>query len=136
VKIYIAGSSHELDLVSRYMRAVERQGHELTYDWVSAVKQEGAANAITLEKACTYAQLDLDAVAQAHVLWLLVPDIGGRGCWVEYGFALASDDIVTVVSGVHAVSIFSSLADHRFGAHDDALSWLNGAELENDVCVS
>ena len=67
---------------------------------------------------------EIRAAANCAYFWLLAPEHGGRGCFVEMGAALQSTrEPWIVVSGAHDRFIFGALADSRFDQHDAALAF-------------
>lgn len=131
MRIYIAGSSKETEACAKMMRAVEAQGHMITHDWTEAVMANGGeGNPVGLsnEAAAEYATLDLQAVAQAGVIWLMCPDKPTCGAWVQLGYALAIKEhyprLRILISGNMAQCIFTRLGTHFFKTHEEALEWL------------
>lgn len=119
-RIYVAGSSDELDRAAEAIAAVRAEGWELTHDWVSVIRGVGHANpgAAKRETRAQWALADIDGVYRADAVWLLSPLKGAaRGAFVELGYVLAlkrevprSDGRRIVVSGP-IVSIFCAVAD-------------------------
>jgi len=128
LRIYIAGASKEMDLISSYMRKVESLGHTISLDWTVPIRENialGKTDAdLTKEDRKRHANADMFAVGDADLVWLLVPaePKSSLGCWIEFGLAVAFGCHV-IVSGPNA-SIFCELADHLFATHDEALEWL------------
>lgn len=124
MKIYIAGSSNELDLCDSYMKRVRALGHTITVDWVEMIRLKGSANPrdASVDERRNYAYDDLAGVAEADLVWLLIPKIGGKRCWVELGAAIAQGKQV-IASGDTLCSIFCALVD-EFPDHEMALEWL------------
>lgn len=119
LRIYIAGASKEPERVRHAMQRAADLGYEITYDWLTAVEVEGAANeGLADVKRKHYARADLDAIRAANVVWLLAPEGGSTGAWVELGFALALGRIVFVSGRSRQRCIFTSLALFEFD--DDA----------------
>jgi hypothetical protein len=124
VKIYVAGSSNELDRLERFMDAFEAAGHEITLRWTALVRAAAAEGftsdtQIPVHKAVVDARADLDAIDRCDCFVLVVPEppSRGRGAWVELGYALrpgangASPWVIVI--GQHArISIFTSRADY------------------------
>lgn len=128
-QIYIAGSSRELDRVQQAMAAAVALGFTNAYDWTRAV----AASPIhdrDMPRAARlhHAHTEVAAVVDSPFFWLLVPNEGGRGAWVEYGMAVNGGELdqVVVASGpLHRESIFCSLADYECVSDEEALAWLD-----------
>ena len=99
MRIYVAGSSREIDRVREVQVALRDFGAEITHDWTEAVERWGSrGSALTAEQRAECARADLeDGVAAADVLLVLWPLAGGIGTYIELGFALglahARDDV-------------------------------------------
>jgi len=129
MKIYIAGSSNELETVRPWITACKDIGLDITLDWTIPVeKQGGNPTNLPEEERQGFAIEDLTAVEQADIFWLLVPsNHTSRGCWVEFGYARAmalSNEIITIASGDIKVSIFTAVADYAFLAHQQAFEFI------------
>jgi nucleoside 2-deoxyribosyltransferase len=122
MRIYVAGSSDQLERVEDAMIALERKGHTICHDWVTPVKQVGEANPpdASLYARLRWARDDLAGVDSAQVLWVLMPSKEGFGAGVELGYAIAKG-IPIVVSGCHTRSIFTAFATECFDRDDQAL---------------
>ncbi len=122
MKVYVAGSSAEMEDVERFMNALRAEKIEITCDWPAAIRAAGDANPADdaiREKA---ANEDLDGVESADIFWLMVPaQKGSAGAWVELGYAIARDMRI-VISGEFRKCIFTSLADEMFDTHEAALA--------------
>lgn len=125
LKVYVAGSSKELDRVADAMAALRESGVEVTHDWVEVIKARGSANPLGASAAdcAQWAWEDLLGVRAADVVWLMVPAQGGLGCYVEYGYALALN-IPVVISGEYGRTIFTALTDECHEYDSDALEAL------------
>lgn len=94
LRVYVAGASKEAQRCRYMMDAVVRVGAVLTLDWLAAIEKEGAANeGLTHEKRQHYAKEDMQAVLDAHVLFLLAPMLPSTGAWTELGIALAANKL-------------------------------------------
>ncbi len=142
MRIYLAGSSNELDLCAGYMDRLRAAGHTITVDWVANIREVAAKNGFDNSANPREASEvdrqkwsfdDLSGVESADLIWLLVPQVGGKGCWVELGYAIAMvrfadatarvrDKHTIVVSGDYKTCIFTSRADAQFETHEEALS--------------
>ncbi len=90
MKLYIAGSSKDLDRCERAIAAVRALGHEVTFDWCAHVRSSpSGANVGSDAVLAEAARLCLAGVMRAHLLWLLVPavDKPSAGAWWEVGAA-------------------------------------------------
>jgi len=126
VKLYIAGSSKELERCEGAIRLMGKFGFVITCDWVAAVKAEGLANeGLDDEKRMHYAAADIHGVQDADLFWLMAPNTS-TGAWTELGIALArSLRPCIVVSGpARQKSIFASLADYETDSDLDALLYI------------
>lgn len=110
MKIYVAGSSRELDRARAAIAACRARGWQVTGDWPAEIDRAGRANrGLSLAERRGAAVSCLHGVRQADALWLLVPgeDVPSAGCWVELGVALeAGPRIAIVASGDTERSVF------------------------------
>jgi hypothetical protein len=103
------------------MSRLREAGISISFDWTDCAFKAGP----TLEEELKFALLDLRGVEMSDLLWLAVPDIGGCGCFIEMGYALACGKAV-VVSGPHR-TIFDTLKNCKcFQEHDEALEAIIG----------
>ena len=123
LKVYLAGSSRELDDVKRYMAALRDAGIEITADWVAAIEAAGDANPADDEVRRKASDADLDGVDDADIVWLMVPREGSAGAWVELGYAIAHAKTI-VVSGEYRKCTFTVEADVLLEHHEAALAWI------------
>lgn len=121
-RIYVAGSSAQLERARAAMDALKERGYLVAHDWVTEVEKVGSANPpdAPMAKQAAWAREDLQGVLFADYLWLLMPAEEGWGAAVELGYALANS-VPVIISGLHNRSIFSSLAAERFDRDDQAL---------------
>ena len=83
MKVYVAtrtGRKHEARRAQDALRAL---GHEITQDWTLELPTR-----VTPEFAERKSVEDLDGVARADA-FILIADPGGRGMYVELGYAMA-----------------------------------------------
>lgn len=97
MKIYIAGSSapSERERVERWHKHLLRFGVEVVSTWLDSVAKhngDGNPRELSVERRRDIVGKNLEEVAQADLLWFLVPpaDAPTRGAWVEWGVALAA----------------------------------------------
>lgn len=111
MRIYVAGSSRQLERVKAAMAALRSLGHTITHDWVALVEEYGEANPVDAATSTMrrWAADDLAGVYNADMVWLLMPETEGFGAAVEMGYAIAHG-VPVIVSGAHARSVFTSLA--------------------------
>lgn len=120
MKIYVAGSSNELERARRWIRELRATGWTITGDWPEVIAAVGDANPRDASEAerWRWSYDDLEAVNRADVVWLLAPAVGtGRGAYCEVGYALACGKHV-ISSGDTRQSIF--LAQTKEYATDEA----------------
>jgi nucleoside 2-deoxyribosyltransferase len=107
LRVYVAGSSLQIERVKAAQRALEERGHVVSHDWSSLIEEHGANPLDASDKQITqWASDDLHGVYNADVVWLLMPSDGGFGAAVALGYALAHSKPV-VISGAYARSIFT-----------------------------
>jgi nucleoside 2-deoxyribosyltransferase len=126
MKVYVAGASAERGEVSKYMQLLRDAGITVTLDWVAIIDGEdgGVSNeGLSTERRRELAKADLQGVADADIVWLIVPNNFSAGAWVELGYAFGLGKSV-IASGNYERSIFTSHCVVEFRSHDDALAWL------------
>ena len=114
LRVYVAGSSREMDRARAAMDYVRELGGVITFDWVAEIERVGSANdGLTDEQRRSSAAADLEGVEACDVFWLLAPETPSTGAWVELGIALGlRESIRIIVSGPGSKrSIFSALAN-------------------------
>lgn len=127
MRIYVAGSSDELDRVAAFMGKARALRFEVTFDWVAEIRAVGAANPpdVTRKRRRQWAEADLLGVRQADVFVMLAPEIGhARGAFYELCHAV-DRRITSIVAGpTHACSIFSALASYEVPTESAVLDLL------------
>jgi hypothetical protein len=127
LRVYVAGAARELDRCKRMIAAARAIPNvEISRDWtpdIDAAQLAGKRDAdYSDNERLAFASADLHAVRAAHVVWLLAPEEGGRGSWVEFGYSLGASFGTKIVSGPHARgSIFTELAHHCVDTDEIAL---------------
>lgn len=111
MKVYVAGSSRELDRARAAIAACRARGWHVTGDWPAEIARAGgrANRGLSPAERRGAAVSCLHGVRQADAFWLLVPgeDSPSAGCWVELGVALeAGPGIAIVASGDTGRSVF------------------------------
>lgn len=129
MRIYIAGSSTEMERVAEFMSACRALGYLVTLDWVEIVlRNGGVANPkdVAINAAREWSERDLAAIAEADVFVMLAPLDGApaRGAFVELGFAVARAKATLVVRSPSCHSIFQSMAEHQASTDFEALAIL------------
>lgn len=140
MKIYVAGSSKDIDRCEAMVAACRAMGLEITVDWVAVMRAsppDSACDATYLE---TCARNDIRGVKEADVVWVVGPSVSkpSTGCWGELTAALALGKPVLYSAppraaahwpeSVHAqhvpqFCIFTTLAE-RFESDGDVLAHL------------
>ena len=130
MRIYIAGSSDELDRAEWAMRSARELGHEVTSDWVKTIREVGAGNprfATNLQRE-RWAGDAMDGIYKADRLWMLMPRASaGRGAFFEFGYAswaLGHENIIISGPNTHE-SIFCALG-REFPTDAEALEFIRG----------
>lgn len=119
--IYVASKFQNREIVRGYIDRLEEKGYEVIYDWTRG--SEGSEDELSEAKRFEIALIERDAAMKADYFWLLFPEEGGRGCFIELGMALASNHTV-LISGHLEKSLFSTLSDETFEEHEEAFSFL------------
>jgi nucleoside 2-deoxyribosyltransferase len=120
VKVYVAGSSAELERAQRWIDALRAEGWTVTSDWPAVIASVGDANPrdASVADRRMWSHDDLRGVDNADVVWLLAPKVGtARGAYFELGYAMACGKHI-ISSGDTLQSIF--LAHTREYATDEA----------------
>jgi hypothetical protein len=126
VRVYVAGSSDEREIVGHWLLALRKAGAVITHDWTNS---EGYYRSSTEDERRRWARQDLDGVRAANVVWMLAPEGKSEGAHVELGAALALGKRV-LVSGAHArreSRLFGLLAEIH-GTHREAYFAIVGKE--------
>lgn len=126
--VYIAGGSSERNLCASLMADARAAGWTVTYDWT---QDPGYLVSRSPEQLRAEAQLDLDAVRAADVVWVVAPACKSEGSHCELGAALAWGKRV-LVSGPHVLAlgrIFPLLAE-VYPTHEAAFLALLGDRPE------
>lgn len=124
LKVYIASAYENKELVASYMRRLEAEGVIITYDWTEEeAPLRGELGLPTLDQR-RISHAELDAVAEADLVWLISPDIRGTGCFIEVGCAYGHG-IEVMWSGPRR-TIFCSLATYYYPIHERAFEVIIG----------
>lgn len=125
MKVYVAASASpaESARVAVALTRLRASGFVVTCTWpgiVAAVGDANPADASCVERS-GWASQDLREVADADVLWFLVPDgVTTRGAWLEAGYAHAHGKHL-VFSGPNThQSVFCALGE-EFDSDESAL---------------
>lgn len=126
MKVYIAGSTAEIDRAKSWGARLQRFGIEVISTWTTVVGEHGCnPRDASLQQRRTWALDDIDQIRQADLFWLLVPalDRPSRGAWFELGVAwtlIAPGCKQLIASGDTRQSIFCALAGREFDDDVDA----------------
>lgn len=123
MKIYVAGSSAELDRVSAFMSRLRAAGHEITHDWTAAIRDSGKpANGLSRGESEDAAWKCRDAIDRSDVFVFLAPITVSEGAWFEFGFAVGGC-VRALIVGERPRSIFAYSGSYA-ATEDDALAML------------
>ena len=128
-RIYVAGSTKEIERVQRVRDAVLEAGHVITFDWTGEegeIRDGSGPNWTSApDVAHGLATREVEAVRSADHVILLVPnERRGLGCFVEFGVAVGHDIPVWVCfDGADGFrdSVFWHLTDVFTMRDDEAL---------------
>ena len=124
IRVYVAGSSQEMNRASKWINAInELSTHMITLDWTRKIRDAGSSNPQhwTMEQKTAAACETLDAVADADVFWMLVPNTRSQGSWVELGVAYGRG-IPIYASGRYHARFFASIAHYVYFSDKHALA--------------
>ena len=100
MRVYVAGSTRDVERVKGVQDAVRAFGHEITFDWTGAegeIRTDGSWDTVP-ETGARIAQREIEAAGNADLTVLLFPPSGGGlGCWIEMGATLARGGEVWVL---------------------------------------
>jgi hypothetical protein len=100
IKVYVAGSSKEIERAERVIAALRARGVEVSHDWTATIRRLGGS--YTPDDAALLPELRADiedGVFGAAFVLVLAPSTPSIGMWVELGAAWAvSLPIVTAGS--------------------------------------
>lgn len=90
MKIYIAGSSKDIERCEQWRDRCIGVGIEITEDWMAEMRATPNDALLDHERLVHCALADLRGVEQADYVWLLAPpfDKPSAGCWAELDRAL------------------------------------------------
>ncbi len=125
MKLYIAGSSKDIETAEKWIACARAAGFTITHDWPADIRKEGGSNPDTLTDAArrVYADKDVRAVASAEVIWFLGSEYSSQGMHVELGVAIHAERIM-IFSGPRQ-SIFAWMVDEYYEEHLNAFAALN-----------
>ena len=129
---YIVGSRKEAERAKRWMDAMMKEGWANACDWTLGLPPESWPSD---DPAKNEATKRVQAVLVSDLVWVLLPEDRDEDAHVEIGIALGAnrlaqslsiEELRLVVSGSHAKSVFSSLAEVRFDTDEQAFDHLTG----------
>src|SRR5271154_7423647 len=116
LRVYVATAFPEKDrLAVPWMNKLREAGLENTHDWTVTENPPGGETVMPLTEQSFLTTYALNGVRSADVVWVLAPETGGTGCWIEMGYGLALEKYV-VVSGPRR-TIFTTKANY-FTSHE------------------
>jgi hypothetical protein len=93
MRVYVAGSTRDVERVNRVQALVRSAGWEITFDWTGAEGEDTVP-----ERGAAIASREIEACVTADLTILLFPPLGGGlGCWIEMGATLGAGGEVWVV---------------------------------------
>ena len=120
--------------VASRMQQLRDLGHEITHDWVEAIRAAGGeANPrdATQAQRRQWSDEDLRGIDRAELVWVMVPERPSFGCGFEMGFAVGTGKDI-IMSGDWRATVFSAQADARFDSHDEAIEWIGRYSAADD----
>ncbi len=129
-KVYVAGSSREIDRARRVCAALRDIDVHVMSTWPEVIGKVGAANPhdATPDQLLKWTLRDLGEVGSSDILLLLLPEEQTIGAWIELGFAFAlaqnCSALKIVMSGRHRPIFTEPLADVAFPLSGDDLRLL------------
>ena len=131
MKVYIATSFVQKELAQKWRDALIKEGIEISHDWTvveNPFSERGEVD-VPEEMQREWARDDFNGACSADIVWVLAPQTGGCGCWVEMGAAMATGRRV-IVSGFRR-TIFTSMVLY-YETHEAAF---NGIVLDRDGTI-
>lgn len=105
MRIYLAGSSAELDRCRLWDQRLRTAGIEVVSTWIANVLAVGEANPrdATREQRAAWAREDLEQIGHADHLWVLWPERLSAAL-IEFGFVLGSVPLTWRIDGQISIS--------------------------------
>ena len=101
-RVYVAGSSREMERAESAMTLLRSHGVEVAYDWCAAMRRDGPDSEMLRPALVAGLRTALAAVRRSEVLWLLDPEQPTTGAWCELGYAAGLGTVEIIVSGPHS----------------------------------
>ena len=118
MKVYVATAFLDKHLARAWMGKLREAGIEITHDWTVVESPPGGETTMSLSEQAMHAAGDLRGVRLADIVWVLAPETGGTGCWIEMGYGIGLTKCV-IVSGSRR-TIFTTQATEYFATHEEA----------------
>lgn len=85
MRVYVAGSSKDIDRCERAVARCREAGFTITEDWVAEMRASAPDAQLDADHLMACAKADIRGVETADVVWLLAPPASkpSAGCWVE-----------------------------------------------------
>lgn len=112
MRVYVAGSSDELDRVEWAEAHLRGRGIEVVSCWTCEVRAQRTGNPTEQDIRRAAARMCLDGVRQADLVWVLMPLRCSHGAFLEFGVALATGTQIVVSGDTHR-SIFCSVVEEH-----------------------
>lgn len=118
LRVYVIGSSAEIERAESVIARLRSERIEITYDWPANVRQVRAAGyasdaALSDAAARDAAMRDVEGVDGADLVLLLAPAAPSFGAGFEFGVAFGGSQVGAIVCGPHArASIFTRLCGY------------------------
>jgi hypothetical protein len=132
MKVYVAGASAEIDICENYIKRLESSGKiDITFNWCDVIRKNAGIDLIS-EQLKYLAMCDLGGITEADWLWVIIPTLQSKGCWVELGYAMGTKLHMPkgkrrriITSGrLTRNDIFPLLADKNCDTHEKAFEFL------------
>lgn len=137
LKVYVAGSSDELDRAEQVIARLRAAGITVTSTWAENIRKVGASNPrdASREQRGHWSHVCLSEVDAAQVVLFLAPGRGhGRGGYYEVGYANAKGKHL-LASGDTVQSIFLALG-REFETDHEAIRYLVDLARRTDYSAS
>jgi hypothetical protein len=119
MKVYVAGSSKEIDRAEFWIKKLRGVGIVVTSTWPEVVRSVGQNNPHdrTVDQYKQWAEKDFGEVEAADVFWLHLPVTQTIGAYIELGYAHRAAKFIAM-SGVHK-PIFTPALASVHGENDE-----------------
>lgn len=143
MRVYLAGSSRDIERCKRLIAMLRALGHTITFDWPAHVEANpGGANSGTDEQLEEAAELCLQGALEAEIVWVANPpaDKPTAGAWGEMLAAIVDNRvnpsftseikvIISAPDGPKQFCIFQHLRGvQRFESDEQALVYIHQLE--------